>query len=83
MSEAKKVVKELGPETKLIAEYLNGKVTLSVDYNGKLVGANAAIHSELYQLVDAITDVIPGDWDDQFIDPLIKKLSAKKSAPQV
>lgn len=70
----KKVVKKIGPETELIAELTaEGKLKLSVDQKGSIGGAGAYVYGEAYEIIDAITDLIPGDWDDAMIDPIAKK----------
>jgi hypothetical protein len=51
----------LGPETKLKAAMVDGKLKLSIDYDGKQVDGGAYISADSDQVVDAILDLIPGD----------------------
>lgn len=53
--------KDFGPETKVEAQIVSGKIKLSVVYQGKQVGAEAAITSDSDMLVDALLALIPGD----------------------
>lgn len=53
--------KELGPETKLKAEIVGGKIKLSVAYDGAQVDAAVSISSDSDMLVDALLALIPGD----------------------
>lgn len=53
--------KAIGPEAKLKAEILNGKITLSVIYDGKQVDGLVQITSDSDLLIDAIGGLIPGD----------------------
>jgi hypothetical protein len=73
------IEKDLGPEAKLTLEYKDGQIVLSVDHKGTLGGAGAHVTVEAAMLVDAITDVIPGNWDDALLDDMAKKLLAKKT----
>lgn len=77
--EKKIVEKELGPEAKLKVEFADGKLKLQIDHQGKIGGAGMYAEVDAYTLVDMITDAIPGEWDDAFIDPIVKKLSEKKT----
>ena len=78
--ESKVIEKELGPEAKLKVEYVDGKVRVEVVHKGKIGGAGAYVEVDAYELVDAITDAIPGEMDDTFIDPIAQKMLAKKKA---
>lgn len=53
--------KEIGSETKLTAEMLNGKIKLSVVYDGAQVDGSATIMTDADLLVDALAKLIPGD----------------------
>lgn len=53
--------KEIGPEAKLKAEVVNGKIKLSLDYDGKQVDGGAYISSDSDVLVDALLALLPGD----------------------
>lgn len=50
---------QLGPETKLLAEMVGGKIKLSVAYDGKQVDGGAYIMSDSDMLVDAIIGLFP------------------------
>lgn len=77
----KKIIeKEIGPETKLKVQFIDGKIALNIDHAGKIGGAGMYAHVDAFTLVDMITDAIPGEWDDAFIDPIVKKMSAKMTA---
>lgn len=51
----------IGPETKLKASIVEGKIRLQADYDGKQVDAGAYIASDVDSLVDALAELIPGD----------------------
>lgn len=53
--------KPIGPEAKLKVEMVNGKMQISVNYDGKQVDAMAAISADSDLLIDAIMDLVPGD----------------------
>ena len=74
------IEKEIGPEAKLKVEFADGNLKLMVDHKGKIGGAGLYAEVDAFTLVDMITDAIPGEWDDAFIDPIVKKLSEKKTA---
>lgn len=70
--------KQLGPEAKLKAEIVNGKIKLSLDYDGKQVDGGAYISSDSDVLVDALLELIPGNSPfEQGMGALLK--SALKS----
>lgn len=73
------VEKDIGPEAKLKVEFVDGKLRLMIDHKGKIGAAGMYAEVEAFLLVDMITDAIPGEWDDAFIDPIVEKMSAKKS----
>lgn len=73
------VEKDIGPETKLIVSYENGQMSIGVKNQGSIGGADLRLWTDAAKLVDAITDVIPGDWDDNLLDDLAGKLLAKKT----
>lgn len=53
--------KPIGPEAKLKVEMINGKMQISVVYQGKQAGAAASVSTDSDLLVDAIMDLVPGD----------------------
>ena len=50
----------LGPEAKLKAEMLEGKIKLSIAYDGKQLDGGAWVAADSDQLVDALAELIPG-----------------------
>jgi len=48
-------------------------------YKGKLGGAGAYGYVPAVDLVDKLTDLIPGEIDDTLLDNWIKKLADKKT----
>ena len=74
------VEKDLGPETKLTLEYKDGDICLKVIHAGKIGGAGAEIFVDGAMLIDAITDLIPGEWDDKILDGLAEKVLSKKTS---
>lgn len=73
------VEKEIGPEAKLKVEFNEGSLKITVDYKGKLAGAGLFVEADAVQIIDAITDAIPGEMDDAIIDGMAQKLLAKKT----
>lgn len=53
--------KQLGPESKLKVEMVDGKLKISVEYDGKQVDATAAVSADVDMFVDGLMDIIPGD----------------------
>ncbi len=53
--------KAVGPETKLKAEMVDGKMKLSAVYDGHQVDAAVSIMSDSDLVIDAILELIPGD----------------------
>lgn len=53
--------KALGPEAKLTAEMVGGKIKLAVTYDGHQVDGQIAIMTDSDMLVDALAKLIPGD----------------------
>ncbi len=51
----------MGPEAKLVAEMVGGKIKLSVVYDGAQVDGLVQITSDSDMLIDAIGGLIPGD----------------------
>ncbi len=74
------VEKDLGSELKLRVEYKDGQIALSLVHKGTIGGASVMGHIDAAALVDAITDIIPGDMDDALLDTWAQKLLAKKTA---
>ena len=74
----KKII-DLGNELKLELSMDGDKVRIEAKHEGKLGGAGLYAHTGLIELVDALTDLIPGEWDDRLIDPLVAKMLSKKS----
>lgn len=76
VSKDEELSSEADLEVKLTDE---GKAELSFDYEGKLGGAKLTVYTDAVKLVDKITDLIPGEWDDKLLDSLAEKLLAKKT----
>lgn len=51
----------VGPETKLKAQGVDGKIKLSADYEGADVSAELSISATPDQICKALADLIPGD----------------------
>ncbi len=65
--------KALGPEAKLKAEVVAGKIKLSIAYDGAQVDGGAFISSDSDVLVDALLALIPGDSAfEKFMGDLLK-----------
>lgn len=74
------VQKEISSEVDFDAKLLDGgKVELTLAYQGKMGGVKIVGDTDLVKVVDKITDLIPGEWDDALIDNAVAKLLAKKS----
>ena len=56
-----------------------GQAVLSFNHEGKLGGVKVIAYTDAAKLVDKITDMIPGEWDDRLLDDLAKKLLSKKT----
>jgi hypothetical protein len=53
--------KQLGPEGKLKLEGKDGKLKISVDYDGHQMDAGAYVAVSSDELVDKLAELIPGD----------------------
>lgn len=73
------VEKDLGNELKLKVEYKDGQIGLSIVHQGKIGGATVMAYVDAPALVDAITDIIPGETDDMLLDTWAQKLLSKKT----
>ena len=74
------VSKEISSEVKLDVELTEENTAeLTVSYGGKMGGAKLVAYVSLAELVDKITDLIPGEWDDKILDGLAAKFLAKKT----
>lgn len=51
--------KEIGKEAKLKAEVVEGKIKLSVEYDGKQLDGGAYILADSDMLIDALVDLLP------------------------
>ena len=74
---------EVGGELDLEIEFEGGQLVFSLKHEGKLGFAEFKVGSDAVKVVDKITDLIPGDWDDALIDNAVAKLLAKKTGGQV
>lgn len=76
--------KEISSEVQLELDLTEeGTAELTIAYGGKLGGAKLIAYVDLADLVDKITDLIPGEWDDMLIDNAVAKLLSKKSDAKV
>jgi hypothetical protein len=75
----KNIEKEISSELDVKVELEGASVIIRAEYDGKMGGAGLYVKTDLAKLVDKITDLIPGEWDDAMIDPLVEKLLKKKS----
>ena len=74
------IEKELGKELDFEIKRDGAEAIIVLEHVGKLGSVKLEAKTDLATLVDKITDLIPGDWDDTMIDPLVAKLAAKKDA---
>jgi len=65
----------IGPEAKYKMEIVEGKVKISVDYDGKQADAGMYVSIEIKQFVDMLKEAIPGKIDDLILDGLFKALT--------
>lgn len=72
--------KELGGELELEVRLEGAEAILEIKHEGNLgsIKLEGKINAAL--LIDKITDIIPGEWDDALIDGMAAKMLAKKSA---
>lgn len=70
---------EIGKELDFEIKIENGQALIEVEHEGKLGFAKVQVGVNAAQLIDKITDLIPGEWDDALIDDLAKKLLSKKT----
>ena len=73
----KEISTELDVDLNLDSE--TGRLEISGNYEGKIGGAKVSLYTDAVKLVDKLTDVIPGDWDDALLDDLAAKLLSKKT----
>lgn len=71
---------ELGKELKLVLKIEGDKLVLKVVHSGSLGSANLELGVNAAEVVDALTDLIPGEWDDALLDDLARRVLSKKSA---
>lgn len=57
----------------------SGRLSLAGKYEGKMGGADIVLHTDAVKLIDKLTDLIPGEWDDRILDNLAQKLLSKKT----
>ncbi len=69
--------KALGPEAKLKAEMVGGKIKLSVEYDGHQVDGGMYILSDSDMIVDALAKLIPGDSEFEKAAVLVLKMALK------
>ena len=71
--------KEISSELDFEVRLEDGSAVIALDYDGKYAGAKLEISLDAAKLVDKLTDLIPGEWDDALLDDLAKRLLSKKS----
>lgn len=62
---------DLGPEAKAKIAIVDGKVQLSVSYEGKQASAGASAALDIDAFAKLLKDAIPGKIDDTVIDLLV------------
>ena len=70
---------EVSSESEVDVKLVDGKAVISFNYEGKAGGVRVEAYTDPVALVDKITDMIPGEWDDALLDNLAKKLLGKKT----
>ena len=70
---------ELGKEMDLVLKIEGDQLVLRVEHAGTLGSASFHVGVDAAKLVDALTDLIPGEWDDALLDDLAKRVLSKKS----
>ena len=65
---------QMGPETTAKLEVVDGKVKISVAYDGKQADAGLHVTLEVKQFLEMLKKAIPGELDDVLIDGLAKAL---------
>lgn len=73
----KEISSELDVELKLDKD--SGRLEIIGEYEGKLGGAKVSLFTDAAKLIDKLTDIIPGQWDDELLDGLAQKLLSKKT----
>jgi len=76
--ETEKEIK-ISNEADLDIKFHDGKLEIVLNYEGKLGGASISLFTDAAKLIDKITDLTPTEWDDRVIDPLVRKILAKKN----
>ena len=70
---------QLGKELKLVLKIEGDQLVLKVVHSGTLGSANLELGVNAAEVVDALTDLIPGEWDDALLDDLARRVLSKKS----
>lgn len=55
------------------------QLALSSNYEHEVGSIKVTVKVDAVKLIDKITDIIPGEWDDKLIDGLAAKLLSKKT----
>ena len=58
---------ELGSETGLKISFVEGKLALSVNYDGKGVDGSLALKADPVYFLEKIAEAIPGEVDDKIL----------------
>lgn len=79
MTDEKTIEKKLGGELDLDIKLDGAQAVITIVHEGSLGFAKFEVGTDAVKLIDKITDMIPGDWDDALIDGLAEKLLSKKT----
>ena len=71
--------KKLGGELDLEIKLEGAFAVISITHEGNLGSVKVEGKVNAALLVDKITDMIPGEWDDDLLDSLAVRLLSKKS----
>lgn len=70
--------KQLGPEAKASLEVVDGKVVVSIKYDGAQASALASVSLSIEEYAKMLKEAIPGQIDDMVIDLLVAALKSIK-----
>lgn len=72
---------ELGSELDFNLKIEDMKAIIELHHDGSLGFATVQVGVELVKLVNALTDLIPGEIDDWILDKWMESLKKKKTNP--
>lgn len=73
------IKKEISGELDFDIKLEGASAVLTFKHEGKLGFAELKAGVNAAQLVDKITDIIPGEWDDTLLDDLAARVLSKKT----